>query len=349
MSLYVTELRRLGKRRFTRYMTLLGLLVLAAVVVGTFFTNQKIGPAQHAAAQRQAEAQYQEQVRHSERYRAECEQAKAAGAVNDEHPPGDGDFGQPNFPDDCSAITPPPREVIESQWFLPPTFDFRSSFGRTLVTFTAILALIGFVVGASFVGAEWSSGGMMNLLLWRPQRVAVLWTKLVALLTGLVGVTLAAAAVWTLSFWLIGTYRGTTAKMTPGAWQSFALTGLRGLALVVVAGVIGFALASLGRHTALALGGVIGLAVVGQFGLGIVLSMANVKFVQAWLLPTYALAWIQKKVELKNYEACNFSYGGGCEPDTLVITWQQSSVLLTVGVVLALGAALWAMRRRDVA
>ena len=42
MSLFRTELRRLTKRRFTRYMTLLGLLVLAAVVVGVFFTNQKI-------------------------------------------------------------------------------------------------------------------------------------------------------------------------------------------------------------------------------------------------------------------------------------------------------------------
>ena len=40
------------------------------------------------------------------------------------------------------------------------------------------------MIGASFVGAEWNSGGMMNLLLWRPQRLKVLSTKLAALLAG---------------------------------------------------------------------------------------------------------------------------------------------------------------------
>ncbi|SCL40224.1 ABC-type transport system involved in multi-copper enzyme maturation, permease component [Micromonospora pallida] len=341
MSLYVTELRRLGKRRFTRYMTLIGLLVLAAVAVGTFLTNQKIGPEQRASAERQAQAQYEEQVRYVERDRAECERLKAAGE------PADG-----RFPDDCSTITPPPREAVEARWFLPSTFDFRESFGATLIPYAAILALIAFVVGASFVGAEWSTGGMMNLLLWRPRRLNVLLTKLAALLTGVTVVTLLGAAAWTAAFWAVGSYRGSTAGMTGGVWQSFALTGLRGFALVVVAAVVGFALASLGRHTAFALGGVLAIAVVGQFGLGVVLALADVKFPEAWLLPTYGLAWMGKEVELRNFEACNYSGMSGmseCAPDTLTITWQHSSALLAVGLVLALGAALWAMRRRDIA
>jgi hypothetical protein len=137
--------------------------------------------------------------------------------------------------------------------------------------------------------------------------------------------------------------------MTGGVWQSFGLTGLRGFALVVVAAVVGFGLASLGRHTAFALGGVIAVAVVGQFGLGIVLSLADVKFPEAWLIPTYALAWIDKQVKLENFEACNFSTVSGCQPDTLTITWQHSAWLLAAGLVLTLGAALWSMRRRDIA
>jgi hypothetical protein len=67
-------------------------------------------------------------------------------------------------------------------------------------------------------------------------------------------------AGWTGAFWTTASYRGSTANMTSGV--SFALTGLRGLALVLAAGVVGFALASLGRHTALALGDALGLAVV---------------------------------------------------------------------------------------
>lgn len=339
MSLYRTELRRLGKRRFARWMTVLGLLVLGTVLVGIFFTNHKIGPEEHAAARRQADRQYQEQVRWAEEERAACELAKASGQTQLED----------RFPPDCEMISPPPPESVDPEWFLPPTFNFRASFGQMITTFSAILALVGFVVGASFVGAEWSSGGMMNLLLWRPQRLRVLLTKLAALLTGTLAVALPAAALWTAGFWLVGTLRGSTAKMTSGVWQSFALTGLRGLALIVVLTTVGFALASLGRHTAMALGGAIGIVVVGQFGLGIILSMANVRFVEAWLLPTYLLAWMDKKVTLENWRACQVSPTGECKPEILELTWQHSGILLVVGLTLALGAALITMRRRDVA
>ncbi|MEU5937699.1 ABC transporter permease subunit [Micromonospora sp. NPDC047548] len=337
MSLYRTELRRLTKRRFTRWSALLGLLVLVAVVVGVFFTNQKIDAGARAKAERAAEQQWQRDVRNNEQYRVECDKAKAGGSAQ---------AGQ--FPEDCSAIQPPPREAIQAEWFLPSTFDFRTSFGNTLLPLAAILALVGFVVGASFVGAEWSTGGMMNLLLWRPKRLTVLLTKLAALLTGLLAVALPTTALWFGSFWLVATLRGSTEKMTSGTWQSFALTGLRGVVLALVTAAIGFALASLGRHTAMALGGVIAVMVVGQFGLGILLRMAGVRFVEAWLLPTYALAWIQKEVKLEDWESCQATYFGECKPDTLTVTWQQSSVLLAVGLTVILGAAFWTMRRRDI-
>ncbi|MCM0676298.1 ABC transporter permease subunit [Micromonospora phytophila] len=337
MSLYRTELRRLGKRRFTRWAALLGLLVLLAVVVGGFFTNEKLDAAALAKAERAAEQQWQQDVRNSEQFRAECEKAKNGGTA---------ERGQ--FPEDCAVIAPPPREAIEAEWFLPSTFNFRENFGFTLLPLAAILALVGFIVGASFVGAEWNTGGMMNLLLWRPKRLTVLLTKLAALLTGLLAVALPATALWFGSFWLVATLRGTTEKMTSGAWQSFALTGLRGLVLALVTATIGFALASLGRHTAMALGGAIAVMVVGQFGLGILLEMAGARFAEAWLLPTYALAFMQKKVTLENWDACQATYFGECKPETLDITWQQSSVLLAVGLTVILGAALWAMRRRDI-
>ncbi|MGK5442067.1 ABC transporter permease subunit [Micromonospora sp. URMC 105] len=338
MSLYRTELRRLTKRRFTRWSALLGLLVLTAVVVGVFFTNQKIDAGTRAQAERAAEQQWQQDVRSNEQYRAECEKAKTSGT------------GQPSqYPDDCAMIQPPPREAIQAEWFLPSTFDFRSNFGDTLLPLAAILALVGFVVGASFVGAEWSTGGMMNLLLWRPKRLTVLLTKLAALLSGLLAVAVPATVLWFGSFWLVANLRGSTAKMTSGTWQSFALAGLRGVVLALVAATIGFALASLGRHTAMALGGVVALMVVGQFGLGVLLEMAGVRFAAAWLLPTYVLAWMQKKVTLEDWDSCQATYFGECKPETLTITWQQSSVLLAVGLTVILGAALWTMRRRDIA
>ncbi|SCL61306.1 ABC transporter permease subunit [Micromonospora peucetia] len=337
MSLYRTELRRLAKRRFTRWMSLLGLLVLAAVVVGIFASNEKIDAAALAKAERAAEQQWQRDVQQNAQYRAECDKAKAAGTSQDG-----------GFPEDCSVIQPPPREAIQTDWFLPSTFDFRKNFGFALLPLAAILALVGFVVGASFVGAEWNTGGMMNLLLWRPKRLTVLLTKLAALLTGLVALAVPTTVLWFGSFWLVATFRGSTEKMTSGVWQSFALTGLRGLVLALFAATIGFALASLGRHTAMALGGAIGVMVVGQFGLAILLQMAGVRFAEAWLLPTYALAWLDKKVTLEDWDACQATYFGDCKPDTMDITWQQSSVMMAVGFTVILGAALWTMRRRDI-
>ncbi|HEX2774094.1 MAG TPA: ABC transporter permease, partial [Micromonosporaceae bacterium] len=194
----------------------------------------------------------------------------------------------------------------------------------------------------------WNTGGMMNLLLWRPRRLRVLSTKLAALLTSLLGLFLLSGAFYTAAFWATGKYRGSIAGMTSGVWESFGLTGLRGLALVLAAGAIGFGLASLGRHTALALGGALGVAVVGQFGLGILLSIAQVRFFEAWLLPTHLLAWMQKTVTLQDWRSCEASFSGQCEPATLDITWHDSGLLLAAGVVIVVGAALWAMRRRDI-
>jgi hypothetical protein len=337
MSVYKAESRRLVKRRFVRWLAIGGLVVLAAVVAGMFFTNHHVGPAQVAAAEAAANQEYLDQVTYSQQNRAECERAKAAGTTPE---------GQ--YPSNCSDITAPPRESFSAEWHMPATFEFRKEFGEMLIPLAAILALVGFVAGASFVGAEWASGGMMNLLLWRPQRLKVLGTKLAALLVGVTTLTVLASAAWTAAFWGIASVRGTTEKMTPGVWQSFGLTELRGLALVLAATVIGFGLASLGRHTAVALGVAAGIGVVAQFGIGIVLSLAEVRFPEAWLLPTYLLAWMTKKVTLEDYHSCDFTVYGECTPPTMDITWPAAGGLIGVGVVLVLGAALWTMRSRDI-
>jgi hypothetical protein len=228
------------------------------------------------------------------------------------------------------------------------TFDFKQNFGNMITTWAALLALAAFVIGASYVGAEWSTGGMMNLLLWRPQRLKVLGTKLAALLAGLTALGVVVGLLWTGLFTLIASLRGTLDGMTSGAWQSFALTELRGLTLILVAGAVGFGLASLGRHTALALGAVVGAVVVFQFGLVTVLSLAKVKFAEAWLLPVWALAWMDKKTVLEDYNSCDFNAFSGCEPAKLTLTWPMAGGLMAIAVVLVVGAAMWTMRNRDI-
>jgi ABC-2 type transport system permease protein len=338
--LFRAEMRRLLKRRFVRYLTLGALVVLAAVAAGIFFTNVSVGPAQVAEAERLADRDFQEQVGYATSERLLCEQAKASGT-------GTTPDAQ-RFPADCAQMYTPVREDFEAENYMSSTFTFRDSFGDMITTFAGILALAAFVIGASYVGAEWNSGGMMNLLLWRPQRIQVLGTKLGALLTAVTASAVAIGALWVGVFLGIAALRGSTASMTSGAWQSFGLTGLRALALILVAGAIGFGLASIGRHTAVALGVAVGVGVVLQFGMYVVLNLAKVAYSEMWLLPTYAIAWLNQKVTLYDYNGCDFSGYNGCEPPTLDITWPVAGGLGLGATVLIVGAAMWTMRSRDI-
>lgn len=335
MNLYTTELRRIFKRRLTRLMLILVVLGLGGIAVSFTFNSHKVGPAQVAAAEARAEADFQQQLRmHQDSIRA-CEAAKAAGAGTDQFPP------------DCGREWTPTRENFQAEWFMPYQFDFREEFGSFIAIFAGIMALFGFVVGASYIGAEWHSGGMMNLLLWRPKRLTVLFTKLAALLSTLLGLSLVLGALWTAAFWLIGRFRGVTGKLTQGVWESFALSGLRAVGLVLVVAVIAFGLASLGRHTAMALGVAVGVTVVSEIGVRIVMSLIGTPFGDRYVLSTYALAWFEKKWTLFDYQSCNFQQGE-CTPAELVLTWQDSGLVFGVGTVVVLAAAIWAMRSRDV-
>ena len=102
--------------------------------------------------------------------------------------------------------------------------------------------------------------------------------------------------------------------MTSGAWQSFAPDrSCAALGLILAAGAVGFGLASLGRHTALALGAAVGVIVVFQFGLVTVLSLAQVpSSPRPGCCRSGRIAWMDKKVTLEDYNSCDFSAIEGC-------------------------------------
>ncbi|MEV4841993.1 ABC transporter permease subunit [Micromonospora matsumotoense] len=336
MSLYVTELRRLAKRRLTRVMLVLLVVGLTGIVTAFTFSSHKLSPAVIAQAQAESDANFRDAVKNWERSIVECDAAKARGEQTEDR------YG-PN----CGRDWQPTADMFDPKWNLPYQFDFRGEFGIFIAVFAGAVALFAFLIGASFVGAEWSSGGMMNLLLWRPKRLTVLGTKLAAVLTTLTGVTVVLGALWTLAFWLIGTYRGTTAKVTSGVWQSAGISGLRALGLILAVGAVAFALASLGRHTAMALGVAVGVGVVSEIGIRVATTIAGVRFGDRWVLSTYALAWFQKQWKLIDYRSCDFAQGE-CTPKEMLVTWQDSALVFGIGTAVVVVAAFWMMRRRDV-
>jgi ABC-2 type transport system permease protein len=336
MSLLHAEWRRLFKRRFTIWSFVLVSLLLAAIAAAVALSNQKLTPAVVAEAEAQAAREYEQHQEWVAEDIERCERDREAGLTD-------------GWPEDCADIgawVTPIEDMVE--WYLPSTFEFRYNFNEMIIVLVGLVAMYAFLVGASFIGAEWRSGALMNLLLWRPRRLQVLGAKLVALLGGLTGLFVLVGAVWTGLFWLVAMTRGVTDTMTSGAWQSFGLTGLRGLGLVLAAGLVGFALASIGRHIAAALGSAVAAIVVGVVGVTIVAAMMRAKFPLAWVWTTYIQAWLEKTVVLENWDVCAQSNEPICNPELYEIGWQTSGLLMGGLVVVLLGAAMWQMQRRDI-
>src|SRR5687767_13976522 len=108
---------------------------------------------------------------------------------------------------------------------------------------------------------------MMNLLTWRPKRMQLLGTKLTALLGSVTAFSVITFGLWTAAMVGIASTHGTMERMTNGAWQSYGLTVLRGLGMILAFAALGFGLASIGRHIGLALGMALGVITLGQFAL----------------------------------------------------------------------------------
>jgi hypothetical protein len=104
--------------------------------------------------------------------------------------------------------------------------------------------------------------------------------------------------LWTAAMVGIASTHGTMDRMTNGAWQSYGLTGLRGLGMILAFAALGFGLASIGRHIGLALGVALGVIILGQFGLMLVLMMARVHYPEIYLIPSHLQAWMEKRVEI---------------------------------------------------
>jgi ABC-type transport system involved in multi-copper enzyme maturation permease subunit len=151
---------------------------------------------------------------------------------------------------------------------------------------SGILALLGWVLGASLIGAEHQSRGLTTTLIFVPQRGRVFASKAVA--------AVSVAAVWSLAtLTAIGLAllpavlaHGTDGMAGPGVGDVAAIV-LRGAGLAGFAAALGFAIASLGRNTAVALG----------FGFAYLMVFENIlgealRGWRSWLLLGNTIIWI---------------------------------------------------------
>jgi ABC-2 type transport system permease protein len=226
IALLGVEWRRVLARRLVRVSAALAVLAVLAAGAITFLVSQDTDAASLAQAQaaRQVEVQ-------------RCITGQLEGVPAD-------------VPADHRA------EFCE-QGFIPPVPDRRFHYEHLpeiLVGTSGFAIILGWLVGASLVGAEWHAGTMATLLTWEPRRIRVLVAKLVA--AGALVFALAVALQLLLGAALLpaGLLRGTTDGINSDWLRSLSGVGLRVAAVSVVGATMALSIATIGRNTAAALG-----------------------------------------------------------------------------------------------
>ena len=130
----------------------------------------------------------------------------------------------------------------------------RSSMADGLLGLSFPLLMFGWLVGASAIGAEWGNRTVSALLTWEPRRTRVLLTKAVAASLSTALWVLALEIVWTAVALTVASGADPAAERL-FSWGEYVESGARILAVSVVASILGFGLATIGKNTGAALGG----------------------------------------------------------------------------------------------
>lgn len=235
-ALFRVEVRRLLARRLFRSLTI---LVIAGFTLAGILTylNSNDSPDAVAAADAQRRAEVQQCI---ERFSSGEESRGEAAATKQEQ----------RAACEREVWVPDPRFVyVEVEWIL-------MSMGIPLI-------MLGWLMGASFIGAEYSNRTLTSLLTWEPRRKRVVAAKLGAL-SLVTFVWIALFQIFLASaLYPAAALKGTTAGVDAAFGATIAGVGARVAAAGVVAALLGFSLALAGKSTAAALGvGFAHLAVV---------------------------------------------------------------------------------------
>jgi ABC-2 family transporter protein len=229
------ELRRIAARRLVR-VTLL--LVAIAIVVGGVLAFATTGSL--------SEAKYDQRVRVATA--AQNAQDAQINTCLQAHGVSPGDRGQ--ISDAIANACFPNTQIANAT---DPRFH-RAKLRDLLKGIAGVLAIVGWALGASLVGAEFASRSMTTMLTWETRR-----TRVIAAKAGVVLVTVgvfAALALTAVALALLPAMivHGAPLRAGDPGFASIAGVIARGSVLAALAGGMGFAIASLGRNTAAALG-----------------------------------------------------------------------------------------------
>lgn len=329
MTLVRVEIRRILARRMAAAVAAAGVLALLLVLVGVWRSVQPLTADQIAEGERAYQQELEWWEENGEQMIADCLEAERS---EEELTGQDMDFG-------CEQQTPPQRE-----WFIPEPAPMHETVVPQVAAFAVLLAFLTFLVGVTSTAAEISTGALGTWLTFVPRRMLVLATKLTAAAAVTVPLTAALVGITVAGLWAINQAYGLTGGMTPTLWGDLLWLSVRIVVLGGVAGLLGAALGVLLRHTAAALGVVVGyVLVVESMVAGLLPGL------QPYLLRTNAAAWVSDGATYWVNTCTVTDMGTTCESvEKTVSLLHGATVLGLVGVALVVVTAA-VFRRRDVA
>ena len=313
------EITRLLSRRLTGIAMI---LILLGVAGYQLVINDALSPPsgeERAAAERSYQQAHEDWAAGREQFEKEC---RDSGSLQD----------------DC--VIPEPTLV---EFTGDPT-PFKEAASTALKLSTLLVALVTFTIAASFIGAEYSSGSIINWLTFVPRRSHVFWSKLLAVVgfAALLG-TLAATLVLSASL-ILARLHDSPVEAVP----ELAGLGVRGVLPVVVLAVLGFCVGLLTRHTAGAIGILLAVLVVCFIRIGALSSQSWAQRITPWTPDGNIAALIDR----------GYTYAVPVEKVTregVAVELVESAVSLTHGLVywsiilaLVIMGSLLIFRHRDV-
>ncbi|HEX7538488.1 MAG TPA: ABC transporter permease [Dermatophilaceae bacterium] len=327
MRLTKVELRRLLSRRLTAVAVLGALVITGLLLFGSYQTAKPLSGPELRQQRTQFDQARKDWVANGDQQRRDCLASLPEAQRTD-----------PKAADSCNQMEP--------KWasWGKPVAKFAEMMPEILRSGSYLLAFVGFLVGAGFVAAEFSSGSMANWLTFEPRRLRVYASKLGAAGLGMLAPAVALLGLLTAGAWLIVGHFASTAGTTAKFWGDLAQMGGRALALAVAAALAGAAMGVLFRHTAAVLGIAVGylILVEGVFGQALQGSAP-------WLLKLNFNAWLEHGTTYYINSCKTDGLGNyACEGVEKVLTFGHSSAYLGILVVFLIALAALVFRRRDV-
>jgi ABC-type transport system involved in multi-copper enzyme maturation permease subunit len=92
---------------------------------------------------------------------------------------------------------------------------------------TAVLPLMAFVIGASYIGADSKTGMLEQLLTWEPRRLRFLFARVVSVFVGVAVLAMFLAVFLVVLLYLLAALTGTAEGATSEFWGNVAIIVLR--------------------------------------------------------------------------------------------------------------------------